>query len=114
MFRPLIAAILLLLAVGICPSRAATPADTTPKSSWHQVSPDETTSQNASYDREAEHQLLEMANADRQRAGLPALKSDEGLIRAARTHAAEMASQNQLSHQFSGEAALFQRLAANS
>jgi hypothetical protein len=39
---------------------------------------------------------------------------DAGLVRAARAHAAEMASRNQLSHQFSGEPALPQRLAASS
>jgi len=39
---------------------------------------------------------------------------DDGLVHAARAHAAEMASQNQLSHQFSGEPSLPQRLAASS
>ena len=38
---------------------------------------------------------------------------DEGLTRAARAHAVEMAERQQLSHQFAGEPALAQRLAAN-
>ncbi len=58
--------------------------------------------------------MLEMANAERAHAGLAPLKMDDGLVRAARAHAAEMASQNQLSHQFSGEPSLPQRLAASS
>ncbi len=110
MFRPSIAVGLLFLAAGAHPSEAATAADTAPKSSWQQVSPSST----AACDREAEQQLLDKANAERAHAGLPALKMDEGLVRAARAQAAEMASQNQISHQFSGEPSLFQRLAANS
>jgi hypothetical protein len=55
-----------------------------------------------------------MANTERAHAGLAPLKMDDGLVRAARAHAAEMASQNQLSHQFSGEPSLPQRLAASS
>lgn len=57
---------------------------------------------------------MDLANADRARAGLAPLKMDDGLVRAARAHAAEMASQHQLSHQFSGELALPQRISANS
>jgi hypothetical protein len=38
---------------------------------------------------------------------------DEGLTRAARAHAVEMAERQELSHQFEGEPALAQRLAAN-
>lgn len=114
MFRPSIAVGLLLLAAGTYPSGAATAADTAPRSSWQQVPPDSAPSSTASYDGEAEHQLLDKANAERTHAGLPALKMDEGLVRAARAHAAEMASQNQISHQFSGEASLFERLAASS
>ncbi|HZP16653.1 MAG TPA: CAP domain-containing protein, partial [Terriglobales bacterium] len=53
-------------------------------------------------------------NAERSRAGLPPLKTDDGLARAARAHAAEMASQEQLSHQFSGEPSLNQRISASS
>jgi uncharacterized protein YkwD len=66
------------------------------------------------YDVQAERQLMEMANAERARAGLAPLKMDDGIVRAARAHAAEMAAQNQLSHQFSDEPPVPQRLAASS
>ncbi len=66
------------------------------------------------YDTDAERELLDMANAARKDAGLPPLQNDDGLTKAARAHAAEMASQQQLSHQFSDEAGLSQRLAATS
>lgn len=66
------------------------------------------------YDAEAERRLLEMANQDRAKAGLPPLKKDEGLTQAARAHATAMAAQRKLSHQLAGEANLEQRLAANS
>jgi len=66
----------------------------------------------SAYDREAEVQLLDMANAERAHVGLAPLKMDEGLVRAARAHAAQMASQNKLSHQFSGELDLSQRIGA--
>src|SRR5262245_47658522 len=68
----------------------------------------------AAYDREAEIQLLDLANAERGHLGLAPLKLDEGLVRAARAHAAQMASQNKLSHQFSGEPAVPERIGANS
>lgn len=55
-----------------------------------------------------------MVNAERTRVRLPPLKLDDGLVRAARAHAAEMAGQKQLSHQFSGEPPLMQRIAAAS
>jgi uncharacterized protein YkwD len=65
------------------------------------------------YDVEAEAQLFKLANQARAQAGLAALQMDEGLTRAARTHAVEMAERQQLSHQFIGEPSLAQRLAAN-
>ncbi len=114
MFWALITSISLHLAAGVPPSKPATPADTAPKSSWQQVSPYEVPSSASSYDSQAEQQLLDLANADRAHAGLPPLKMDDGLVKAARIHAAELASQNQLSHQFSGEPPLAQRVAANS
>jgi len=55
-----------------------------------------------------------MANTERTRAGLAPLKMDEGLVRAARAHAIKMAAQQQLSHQFSGEPSLADRISANS
>lgn len=65
-----------------------------------------------SFDSQAEHQLLDLANQSRAEAGLAPLKSDEGLTRAARKHSTLMASQKQLSHDLPGEPALPQRLAA--
>lgn len=64
-----------------------------------------------SYDAQAEQRLLDLTNLERQREGKPILKLDAGLAEAARTHAAAMASRGQLSHQFSGEPALQERLA---
>lgn len=111
MYRALlITTVLILTSIS---ARAAAPAaatDTAPKSTWTQVSPYE----NPSYDTGAEAQLLDMANAERSRAGLAPLKMDDGLVLAARQHAAEMASKGQLSHQFPGEAALPDRLSATS
>lgn len=66
------------------------------------------------YDTEAERQLLDMANRERAKAGLPPLQKDEGLTQAARAHATAMAAQRKLSHQLSGEPDLTHRLAANS
>ena len=106
MFWALITVISLHLAAGGAPSHPA--PDKTPANSL--VSP----SDSSTYDLQAERQLLEMANTERAHAGLAPLRMDDGLVRAARAHAAEMASQNQLSHQFSGEPSLPQRLAASS
>jgi uncharacterized protein YkwD len=65
------------------------------------------------YDAEAERRLLEMANRERAKAGLPPLQKDEGLTQAAREHGAAMAAQKKLSHQLSGEPNLVHRLAAS-
>jgi len=64
-------------------------------------------------DAEAERQLFVLANQARAQAGVAPLQMDGGLTQAARTHAAVMAAQHQLSHQFAGEPSLEQRLAAN-
>ncbi len=66
------------------------------------------------YDAAAERELLDLANQARAQAGAPPLQMDEGLTQAARAHCKEMAAHNQLSHQFSGEPGLTQRLAATS
>jgi uncharacterized protein YkwD len=58
--------------------------------------------------------LFALANQARAQAGAPPLQLDEGLTQAARAHCIEMAARNQLSHQFSGEPELAQRLAATS
>jgi len=66
----------------------------------------------SAYDSQAEEELFDLANQDRARAGLAPLQLDASLTQAARGHAAEMAEQQQLSHQLNGEPALAQRLAA--
>jgi uncharacterized protein YkwD len=63
------------------------------------------------FDPEAEQRLLELTNAERARMGLQPLAADDGLTEAARDHAALMAEQATLSHQFPGEEPLLQRLA---
>ena len=57
--------------------------------------------------------VLDMANRERAKAGLPPLQKDEGLTQAARAHGSAMAAQQKLSHQLSGEPNLEHRLAAN-
>src|SRR5713101_5790849 len=108
MVRTLIAALSIFLATGVvmleappllAGQQAAIAADDS------QPSP--------TYDAAAERRLLDMANRERARAGLPPLRKDEGLTRAAREHGAAMAAQKKLSHQFSGEPNLIHRLAAN-
>lgn len=110
MFRALTTALCLYLAASIPPLAAQTRADATPNRSWQQVSPYD----HPAYDNGAERELLEKANRDRARAGLAPLKMDEGLLRAARVHAAKMAAQGELSHQFLGEPSLLERLSATS
>ena len=107
MFLALIAAIPLHLAAAGA-ALPATAADTAPNSSWQQVSPYDS----PNFDLQAERELLDKANTDRVRAGLPPLKMDEGLVRAARAHAARMAAQKHISHQFSDEPSPSDRIAA--
>jgi uncharacterized protein YkwD len=108
MFLVLITAISLHMAPGAALPSAA--PDIVPQSSWQQVAPDSA----PAFELDAERQLLDMANAERTHVGLAPLKMDEGLIRAARAHALKMAAQGQLSHQFSGEPSLTDRISANS
>jgi uncharacterized protein YkwD len=107
MFLALIASATLHLAVAGAALPAAA-ADTAPNSSWQQVSPHDA----PNFDLQAEHDLLDKANADRARAGLPPLKMDSSMVRAARAHAAAMAAQKHISHQFSGEPSTSDRIAA--
>ncbi len=58
-----------------------------------------------------EQRLLDLANEARQQAGVPPLTLDHGLSQAALIHAQAMLEARQLSHQFSGEPSLPQRLA---
>ena len=64
------------------------------------------------YDFQVEEQLLALANQSRRQAGAPPLTMDAGLSQAARMHAQAMLEARRLSHQFDGEPALAQRLAA--
>src|SRR5258708_922999 len=64
----------------------------------------------ATEDAAAESELLELANRQRKQAGVPLLRAEEGLTRAARAHARLMLEKQQLSHQFEGEPSLMPRL----
>ena len=88
--------------------------NSSPVSTPHPPSPTQSASYDSAYDAEAEHELFDRANQARTQAGAPPLEMDPGLARAARTHAAEMAAQQRLSHQFPGEPSLLQRLTKNS
>lgn len=60
----------------------------------------------------SEQYLFSAANAERVQRGLPELRWDDALFRAAERHAQEMASRRGISHQFAGEAALGMRVKA--
>lgn len=57
----------------------------------------------------AERYLFSMANAERAQQGIPALRWDEGLSRAARAHCNEMAARQSISHGYPGEPELAER-----
>ncbi len=57
----------------------------------------------------AERYLFNAANAERQSRGLPALRWDDTLYRAAALHAREMAMRESISHQYAGEPELAER-----
>lgn len=112
MFRVPIAWLAIALIGGAAPVKDAKPA--TAKvlpvaSAGQQPSPNDS----SPYDTEAERELLDLANQARAQAAIAPLQVDEGLMQAARAHAADMAAQQQLSHQLPGEPPLEQRLAAN-
>lgn len=67
----------------------------------------------STYNAQAERDLLDLANRARKQGDLTPFRADEGLTRAARQHATVMAERGELSHQFSGEPELAQRLAEN-
>jgi len=113
MFRASITWLAVVLISGSGPVKSQKPpaAKVVPVSGApHQLSPIDL----SPYDIAAERELLDLANQARALAGVPPLHLDEGLTQAARVHAAEMAAQGQLSHQFPGEASLAQRLGTNS
>jgi uncharacterized protein YkwD len=68
----------------------------------------------SSFHADNQAQLLLLVNRDRAQHGLPALRLDDGLSRAAQTHSSEMAARHQLAHQFPGEPDLQRRIAAES
>lgn len=112
MFRVPIAWLAVVLIGGAAPVKdpKPAPAKLVNTASAQQPSPNDS----SPYDVEAERALFDLTNQARAQAGMSPLQLDDGLIQAARAHAAEMAAQQQLSHQFAGEPSLAQRLAANS
>ena len=104
MNRALTAALAIVLISGLAPAKTRKPKPAAFVASAVQFS--------FAYEADAENQLFALANQVRAEAGVPALQRDEGLTQAAREHAAAMAAQQQLSHQFSGEASVQQRLTA--
>src|SRR5215469_18646623 len=108
MVRALIASLALFLASGNAPAKGTPPeARVRPAALSPQPSP------TLFEDRDAEQQLLDLANQARQQAGVAAFEEDAGLTQAALLHAQAMATAQQLSHQFSGEPSLAERLAIN-
>jgi uncharacterized protein YkwD len=113
MFRVPIAWLALVLMGGAAPVKdpKPVPAKLVNTASAHQQP---SLNDSSGYDVEAERELFDLTNQARAQAGMAPLQMDDGLTQAARAHAVEMASQQQLSHQFAGEPSLAQRLAANS
>ena len=111
MFRVPTAWLVMFLIGGAAPVKdpKSPPANVLSVASAQQPSPNDS----SPYDAEAERKLLDLANQARAQAGIAPLQMDDGLMRAARAHAAAMAAQHELSHQFAGEPPLQQRLAAN-
>jgi hypothetical protein len=62
----------------------------------------------------AEKQIFDQLNQERQKAGLPALEWNELVAEAARRHAALLAQNGELSHQFPDEPSLPERIGATS
>jgi uncharacterized protein YkwD len=112
MFRVPTAWLAVVLIGGAAPVKDPKPAAAkvlNVSSARQQPSPNES----SLYDTEAERELFDLANQARAQAGVAPLQMDDGLTQAARAHAAAMAAQQQLSHQFAGEPSLAQRLADN-
>ena len=112
MFRVPIAWLAMVLIGGAAPVKDPPPA---PAKVLNVASAQQQPSPNNSlvYDAEAERELFDLANQARAQAGAAPLQMDDGLTRAARAHAVQMAGQQQLSHQLTGEPAFALRLAAN-
>jgi uncharacterized protein YkwD len=111
MVRALIASLAILLASASAPVKSTQP-ETAPART-KAVSLQYPVSTSPAEDREAESQLLDLTNQARLQAGVAPLQEDAGLTQAALAHADAMAEEQQISHQFSGEPSLAQRLAVN-
>ena len=66
----------------------------------------------AQVDEDAAHQLFDRLNQERSKAGVAELQWDDRLAATADQHAQLMAGRKQLSHQFSGEASVKERIVA--
>jgi uncharacterized protein YkwD len=110
MFRVPITWLAVVLIGGASPVKDAQPA---PAKVSNTASAQQPSPNNSPYDAAAERELFDLAKQARAQAGVSPLQVDEGLTQAARVHAAAMAGQQQLSHQFAGELSLVQRVAAN-
>ena len=62
-------------------------------------------------DSVAENELLQWANENRKRAGVPPLRIEQSLREAAQAHARRMVQSGQLEHQLPGELSLLERIA---
>lgn len=109
MVRALIATFALFMASASAPAKSTQPS--TPKLRPTNLSVPSPLNSSPTEDRDAEQQLLDLANLARQQAGVAPLQEDAGLTQAALAHAQAMAGTQQLSHQFSGEPSLAERLA---
>lgn len=109
MVRALIATFALFMASANAPAKSTQPS--TPKLRTTSLSVPSPLNSSPAEDRHAELHLLDLANLARQQAGVGRLQEDGGLTQAALAHAQAMAASQQLSHQFSGEPALAERLA---
>src|SRR5438445_13694446 len=107
MLRVLITVVLALGSLASSEQAKVKPAAS--RNSDHAIASDYQPSLN--YDPQAEQRLLDLANHARARVGAPPLQFDESVLSAAPGHAAEMAKQQQLSHQLPGERSLPRRLA---
>jgi uncharacterized protein YkwD len=104
---PFVFFLLFWFTIPVMAAREVTPV---PDNSARTVAPDH----DSNYDSRAEHELFEKANAERAKAGVPLLKMDDTVARAARQHCSAMAAHKELSHRFVGEPALMDRIAAAS
>jgi uncharacterized protein YkwD len=109
MFRVPIAWLAMVLIGGAAPEKEPPQPTSANSVSAQQPSPNNS----SPFDAEAERELFDLANQARAQAGIAPLQMDAGLTQAARAHAAVMAGQRQLSHQFNGEPSFAERLAAN-